>query len=79
LLAVIVGENRPIISDAVDVGCAIAHLASIIGADVPIADIVGHDDEDIRLLLLRECGKCERYNREHRYARRHGYRPIAFM
>ena len=52
LLAVIVGEDRAFIGDAVDVGRAIAHHAAIVGADVPVADIVAHDDEDVGLLLL---------------------------
>ena len=52
LLAVIVGEYRALIGDAVDVGRAIAHHAAIVGADVPVADVVGHDDEDVGLLLL---------------------------
>jgi hypothetical protein len=73
LLAVIVCEDRPFVGDAVDVGGAIAHLAAVIGANVPIADIVGHDDEDVWLLLLSDCGECEQYNRERRYARRYGF------
>ena len=53
LLTVIVGEDRAFVGDAIDVGRAVAHHAAIVGADVPIADVIGHDDEDIRLLLLR--------------------------
>ena len=53
LLAVIVGEDRALVGDAVDVGRAITHLAAVVGADVPVADVVAHDDEDVRLLLLR--------------------------
>ena len=49
LLAVIVGEKRALIGDAVDVGRAIAHHAAVVGADVPVADVVAHDDEDVRL------------------------------
>jgi hypothetical protein len=52
LLAVIVGEDRALVGDPVDVGGAIAHLAAVVGADVPVADVVAHDDEDVRLLLL---------------------------
>ena len=54
LLAVVVGEDRAFVGDAVDVGRAIAHHAAVVGADVPVADVVAHDDEDVRLLLLRE-------------------------
>jgi len=66
LLAVIVGEDRPFIGDTVDVGRPVAHLAAVIGADVPIADIVCHNDEDVGLLLLGHCGKRERYRCERR-------------
>src|ERR1700745_2810195 len=47
LLAIVVGEDRPLVGDAVDVGRAVAHLATIVGADVPVADVIGHDDEDV--------------------------------
>src|ERR1700722_19413381 len=40
LLGVIIGEQRAFLGDAVDVGRAIAHHATVIGADVPVADIV---------------------------------------
>ena len=52
LLGVIVGEDRAFLGDAVDVGRAVAHHAAIVGADVPVADVVAHDDEDVRLLGL---------------------------
>ena len=49
LLAVIVGEGRAFMADAVDVGGAVAHLAAVVVADVPPADIVAPEDEDVRL------------------------------
>ena len=51
LLTVIVGEDRTFVGDAVDVGRAVAHLAAIIGADVPVADVIAHDDENVGLGL----------------------------
>ena len=55
LLSVIVGEDRALVGDAVDVGRAVTHHAAIVGADVPVADVIAHDDEDVWLLrLLRE-------------------------
>ena len=56
LLSIIVGEYRALVGDAVDVGRAIAHHATVVGADVPVADIIGHDDEHVGLLLLRGRG-----------------------
>jgi hypothetical protein len=52
LLSIIVGEYRALVGDAVDVGRAIPHHAAIVGADVPVTDVIGHDDEDVRLLRL---------------------------
>jgi hypothetical protein len=54
LLAVRVGEPHPFIGDAVDVGRAIAHHPAAVATQVPDADIVTPDDEDVRLVdLLR--------------------------
>ena len=52
LLAVVVGEGRAFVADAVDVGGAIAHLASVVVADVPPADVVAPKDEDVRFISL---------------------------
>jgi hypothetical protein len=67
LLAIIVGEDRTFVGDAVDVGRAVAHHAAVVGADVPVTDIIGHDDKDVRLLLLCR-GRCGR----HRHAGERG-------
>ena len=52
LLAVPVGEGRPFLRDAVDVGGLVAHHALAVMADVPIADVVAPDDEDVRFVRL---------------------------
>jgi len=58
LLAVIVGEDGAIIGDAINVGRVVAHHAAVVGTDVPVADVVGHDDEDVGFLrLLRVSGR----------------------
>ena len=49
LLAVVVGEDRAFVGDAVDVGRAVAHHAAVVGADVPVADVVAQDDQDVGL------------------------------
>jgi hypothetical protein len=49
LLAVPVGKQAPFFGDAVDVGCAVAHHAQIAGAHVELADVVGHDHENVGL------------------------------
>ena len=55
LLRVGVGEERPFLGEAVDIGRLIAHDAVVVGADVVNADIVSVDEEDVRhvSLLLR--------------------------
>ena len=57
LLRVVVGEGRALLRDAVDVGRAVAHHAAAEVADVPDADVVAPEDEDVR--LFRFChGGC---------------------
>ena len=53
LLAVIVGEGDALVGDAVDVGRAVAHLPAAVVADVPPADVVAPENEDVRFLRLR--------------------------
>ena len=47
LLAVVVGEGDPLVRDAVDVGRPVAHLAPVVVADVPPADVVAPQDQDV--------------------------------
>ena len=60
LLAVVVGEQRALAGDAIDVGRLVAHHALVVGAEVPVADVVAENDQDVgslagrrRLLRLR--------------------------
>lgn len=53
LLRVVVGKDRTLTGDPIDVGCPITFHAPVVGADVPDADVVGHDNEDIGFLDLR--------------------------
>src|SRR5690349_16348089 len=53
LLAVIVGEGRPFVANAVDVGRPVTHLATVVVADVPPADIITPENEDVRFCWLR--------------------------
>ena len=57
LLAVIIGEQRALPGDAIDIGCAAPQHAAVIGADVGPADIVAPDHQDIRLVGFRLCGQ----------------------
>ena len=50
LLAVVVGEGDAFVGDAVDVRRPVAHHASAEVTDVPDADVIAPEDQDIRLL-----------------------------
>ena len=55
LLAVVVAEREPFLGHSVDVGGPVAHLAAVVVADVPPADVVSPEDEDVRPLRVRHC------------------------
>ena len=50
LLAVVIGEGDALVGDAVDVGRPVAHLAPVVVADVPPADVIAPQDQDVGLL-----------------------------
>ena len=50
LLGVVVGEHRAFLADLVDVRRLSDHQATMIDARLHPADVVAHDEEDVRLL-----------------------------
>src|ERR1700722_14300166 len=52
LLGIVVCEGDAFVGYTVDVRCAVAHLSTAIVADVPPADVVALEDEDVRFALL---------------------------
>ena len=50
-LGVVVGEQHALGGDLVEVRRASRHHAAVISADVPDADVVAHDDDDVGPLL----------------------------
>ena len=52
LLRVVVGEADAFLGDAVDVRRLVAHHAAVVVADVPGADVIAPDDEDVRVSCL---------------------------
>ena len=62
LLGVVVGEDRALVADPVDVGRAVAHQALGVDRQVRLADVVAEDDEDVRFRrrLLREGERARR-------------------
>ena len=49
LLRVVVGEQRAFLGNAVDIGRPVPHHPAVVGADIPVADVVAEYDEDVRL------------------------------
>jgi len=59
LLRIEVGEVRTFLGDTIYVGRAVSHHAVAVGADVPVANVITHDDEDVWLLVSRlSNGRC---------------------
>jgi hypothetical protein len=55
LLRVVIGEERALSGDTINVRRSSTHHAAVIGADVPDADVIGHDDQNIGFLLFWFC------------------------
>ena len=49
-LGVVVGEQHALLGELVEVRRPAGHHAAMVGADVPHADVVAHDDDDVRFL-----------------------------
>ena len=54
LLRIVVGEGHALFRNAVDVRCAIAHHAATEMADVPDADVVTPQNQDVRFLCCHD-------------------------
>ena len=50
LLAVEVGEHRALSGDAIDIRGAIPHHAVVVTTDVEPADVVAHDEQNVRMI-----------------------------
>ncbi len=64
-LGVIVGEQHAFLGELIEVRRLAGHHAAVVSADVPHADVVAHDDDDVGLLGLRQ-----RRRRGERHAQR---------
>ncbi len=51
----IVHEDRSLISDAIDIRSLTDHQATMVDARLHPADVVSHDEKNVRLLILRKC------------------------
>src|ERR1700722_17376440 len=54
LLRVVIGEERAVAGNSIDVRGATAHHATVVSTDIPDADIIGHDDDNVGFLRLGE-------------------------
>ena len=52
-LGVVVGEQHALRGQLVEVRRLAGHHAAVVGADVEPADVVSHDEDDVRLLAIR--------------------------
>ena len=72
LLGVVGHEDRTFVADAIDVGRLADHQSAVVDARLVEADVVAHDEEDVRLLLLlllrhgRRAGGAGQRQRHHR-------------
>jgi hypothetical protein len=65
-LGVVVGEDRTFGGQLVDVRRSPCHQASVVGADIPHADVVAHDDDDVGF-LCRQRRTDSQYERYHEH------------
>ena len=69
-LGIVVGKQHAFGGDLVEVGRPPRHHAAVIGADIPDADVIAHDDDDVRPLAGRRgvgccaCTVCQRARRK---------------
>ncbi|MCY1413644.1 hypothetical protein D9M71_290800 [compost metagenome] len=50
LLAVGMGEQRPLLRNAIDVRRLVTHHALVVGTEVEVADVVAEDHQDVRFV-----------------------------
>ena len=52
-LGIVVGEKHAALGKFIEVRCSARHHASAVSADVPNADVIAHDEDDVWLFVLR--------------------------
>jgi hypothetical protein len=65
LLAVPVGEERALASDAVNIRRFVTHHSQVVGANVERADVIAPDNEDVGFLFLGARGGCHERQSKH--------------
>ena len=55
MLGVVVCKGEAFFGDAVDVGGFVAHHAAVVVADVPCADVIAPDDEEVGFFVGGWC------------------------
>src|SRR5271169_2252769 len=63
LLGIVIGKERAFVGDAVNVGRSAPHHAAMVGTDIPNANIISHDADDVWFLGLRLRRSCCSENR----------------
>src|SRR5206468_8280563 len=64
-LGVVVGEQHPFLGDLVEVRRPAGHHAAMVGADVPHADVIAHDEDDVGFVgVCRLRCRCDERNEQ---------------
>jgi hypothetical protein len=51
-LGVIIGEQHSLLGHLVEIGCTPGHQAAMVGTDIPHSDVITHDEQNVRFLVL---------------------------
>jgi hypothetical protein len=51
LLAIEIGEHRAFLRNAIEIGCTVAHNAVVIATEIKPANVIGHDEQNVRPAL----------------------------
>src|SRR5215831_8081880 len=63
LLAVAIGEQHAFMGNAVDVGSLVAHHTAAVAAEVPVADVIAPNDQDVRFSVRHGLSPHELYTK----------------
>jgi hypothetical protein len=50
---VVISKKSALVGNPADIQYSAPHHAAMVSADIPNADVIGHDDDDVGLLLVR--------------------------
>src|SRR5207245_11418578 len=64
-LRVVIGKQHSFLGDLVEVRGSPGHHAAVVGADIPDADVIAHDEDDVRFAGVRRLRcRCDERNEQ---------------